>query len=146
MSGRDPAEALRATARVLDAAAAVSATDWDACAGGGNPFLSHAFFVALEESGSAAARAGWQPVHLVIDDPEGRPSAIAPAYAKSHSQGEYVFDQNWADAYMRAGGAYYPKLQLAVPFTRSEEHTSELQSLMRISYAVFCLKKKKNTT
>src|SRR3546814_16616460 len=89
----------------------------DLCAGGGNPFLSHAFFVALEESGSAAARAGWQPVHLVIDDPEGRPSAIAPAYAKSHSQGEYVFDQNWADAYMRAGGAYYPKLQLAVPFT-----------------------------
>src|SRR3546814_7504990 len=89
MSGRDPAEALRATARVLDAAAAVSATDWDACAGGGNPFLSHAFFVALEESGSAAARAGWQPVHLVIEDPEGRPSAIAPAYAKRHSQGEY---------------------------------------------------------
>lgn len=117
MSGRDPAEALRATARVLDAAAAVSAADWDACAGGRNPFLSHAFFVALEESGSAAARAGWQPVHLVIDDSQGRPSAIAPAYAKSHSQGEYVFDQNWADAYMRAGGAYYPKLQLAVPFT-----------------------------
>ena len=117
MNGRHPAEALRATARVLDAAAAVSAADWDACAGGKNPFLSHAFFVALEESGSAAARAGWQPVHLVIDDPQGRPSAIAPAYAKSHSQGEYVFDQNWADAYMRAGGAYYPKLQLAVPFT-----------------------------
>lgn len=117
MNGRHPAEALRATARVLDAAAAVSASDWDACAGGKNPFLSHAFFVALEESGSAAARAGWQPVHLVIDDPQGRPSAIAPAYAKSHSQGEYVFDQNWADAYMRAGGAYYPKLQLAVPFT-----------------------------
>src|SRR3546814_4784491 len=106
----------------------------DLCAGGGNPFLSHAFFVALEESGSAAARAGWQPVHLVIDDPQGRPSAIAPAYAKSHSQGEYVFDQNWADAYMRAGGA------------RSDEHTSELQSLMRISYAVFCVQKKRHQT
>src|SRR3546814_16226313 len=115
MSGRDPAEALRATARVLDTAAAVSATDWDACAGGGNPFLSHAFFVALEESGSAAARAGWQPVHLVIDDPEGRPSALPPAYAQSHSQGEYVFDQTWEDAYRPAAGPYFPNTQSAVP-------------------------------
>src|SRR3546814_14594701 len=108
---------LRGPPRVLDAAAPVSATGWEACAGGGKPFLSHSFFAARGESRGAAPRAGWQPVHLVIDDPEGRPSAIAPAYAKSHSQGEYVFDQNWADAYMRAGGAYYPKLQLAVPFT-----------------------------
>ena len=104
-------------ARIADAASAVTAEDWDACAGNANPFLSHAFFVALEESGSATARTGWQPVHIVIDDADGRPAAIAPAYAKSHSQGEYVFDQNWADAFMRAGGAYYPKLQIAVPFT-----------------------------
>lgn len=118
MSEGDPAaDNGNLIARIADAASAVSAEDWDACAGTANPFLSHAFFVALEESGSATARTGWQPVHIVIDDAAGRPAAIAPAYAKSHSQGEYVFDHNWADAFMRAGGAYYPKLQIAVPFT-----------------------------
>src|SRR3546814_3174980 len=71
-------------ARVVGAASAIAAADWDACAGSANPFVSHAFFVALEESGSATARAGWQPVHIVIDDADGRPAAIAPAYAKSH--------------------------------------------------------------
>ena len=104
-------------ARVAEAAGNIAAADWDACAGGGNPFLSHVFFVALEESGSATARAGWQPAHVVVDGPDCRPAAIAPAYVKSHSQGEYVFDHAWADAFMRAGGAYYPKLQIAVPFT-----------------------------
>lgn len=118
MSEGDPAaDNGNLIARIADAASAVSAEDWDACAGTANPFLSHAFFVALEESGSATARTGWQPVHIVMDDAAGRPAAIAPAYAKSHSQGEYVFDHNWADAFMRAGGAYYPKLQIAVPFT-----------------------------
>jgi len=86
-------------------------------AGTGNPFLSHAFLSALEESGSATARTGWQPVPIAIDAPDGSLAAAAPAYLKSHSQGEYVFDQGWAQAWERAGGAYYPKLQIAVPFT-----------------------------
>ena len=107
-----------ATIRVATAgAASVAAVDWDACAGPGNPFLKHAFFSALEESESACARTGWQPVHLILDGVDGRPDGIMPAYAKSHSQGEYVFDHAWADAFQRAGGSYYPKLQISVPFT-----------------------------
>lgn len=104
-------------ARIAGGVASFAAEDWDRCAGSGNPFLSHAFLSALEESGSATAAAGWQPVPIAIDGPDGRPAAVMPAYAKSHSQGEYVFDHAWADAYQRAGGAYYPKLQIAVPFT-----------------------------
>jgi len=106
-----------ATARVLRAASEVDAADWDACAGPNNPFLQHAFFASLEESGSAAARTGWQPAHLAIDGPDGRLAGVMPAYLKSHSQGEYVFDHAWADAWTRAGGRYYPKLQASVPFT-----------------------------
>jgi predicted N-acyltransferase len=81
-----------------------------------NPFVSHAFFLAAEDSGSAIARTGWLPRHLVakVDD---RIAGIVPCYLKSHSQGEYVFDRGWADAYERAGGRYYPKLQASVPFT-----------------------------
>jgi predicted N-acyltransferase len=105
------------TARIADGVAAIPAADWDACAGSDNPFLSHAFLSLLESSGSATARTGWQPIPIVIDGADGRPAAIAPAYAKSHSQGEYVFDHGWADAWERAGGRYYPKLQVAVPFT-----------------------------
>ncbi|MCA0448234.1 MAG: GNAT family N-acetyltransferase [Proteobacteria bacterium] len=82
-----------------------------------NPFISHDFLSALEESGSVGARAGWSPVHLLVEDGDGALLACAPCYAKTHSQGEYVFDHGWADAYERAGGAYYPKLQVAVPFT-----------------------------
>lgn len=104
-------------ARVLTAATDVAAADWDACAGADNPFVAHAFFAALEQSGSACARTGWQPAHIVVDDAAGRPLGILPAYLKSHSQGEYVFDQGWADAWERAGGHYYPKLQCSVPFT-----------------------------
>jgi predicted N-acyltransferase len=104
-------------ARVANGVSSFEAADWDACAGTGNPFLSHAFLSALEESGSATHRTGWQPVPIAIDGPDGRPAAILPAYAKSHSQGEYVFDHSWAAAYERAGGRYYPKLQIAVPFT-----------------------------
>ncbi|RTL50376.1 MAG: N-acetyltransferase [Bradyrhizobiaceae bacterium] len=81
-----------------------------------NPFISHAFFAALEESGSAAARTGWLPRHLVARH-AGRIVGIVPCYAKNHSQGEYVFDHGWADAFERAGGSYYPKLQASVPFT-----------------------------
>ncbi|MGS1017532.1 GNAT family N-acetyltransferase [Allosphingosinicella humi] len=104
-------------ARVADGIASFAPADWDRCAGTGNPFLTHAFLSALEESGSATAATGWQPVPIAIDGPDGRPAAVMPAYAKSHSQGEYVFDHTWADAFQRAGGAYYPKLQIAVPFT-----------------------------
>jgi predicted N-acyltransferase len=104
-------------ARILTAATDVAAADWDACAGADNPFVAHAFFAALETSASACARTGWQPAHIVVDDAAGRPAGIMPAYLKSHSQGEYVFDQGWAEAWERAGGRYYPKLQCSVPFT-----------------------------
>ncbi|HWK43845.1 MAG TPA: GNAT family N-acetyltransferase [Stellaceae bacterium] len=90
---------------------------WDACAGPDNPFVSHAFLSALEDSGSVAARTGWQPQHLAIREPDGALAGVVPLYLKSHSYGEYVFDHGWADAYERAGGTYYPKLQCAVPFT-----------------------------
>jgi predicted N-acyltransferase len=82
-----------------------------------NPFLSHDFLSALEESGSATRKTGWLGQHLVLDGADGRPAAILPAYLKSHSMGEYVFDHGWAEAYERAGGRYYPKLQVSVPFT-----------------------------
>ncbi|RSY83896.1 N-acetyltransferase [Sphingomonas koreensis] len=105
------------TARIANGVTSIPAAQWDACAGGRNPFVSHAFLSALERSGSATAETGWQPLPIVIDGPCGTPAAIVPAYAKSHSQGEYVFDHAWADAWERAGGRYYPKLQAAVPFT-----------------------------
>jgi predicted N-acyltransferase len=104
-------------ARIGRGVAAFDAAEWDACAGIDNPFTTHAFLLALEESGSATARTGWQPVPLAIDGEDGRAAAVMPAYVKSHSQGEYVFDHAWADAWERAGGDYYPKLQIAVPFT-----------------------------
>src|SRR5246127_3876459 len=116
----------------------VPAAEWDACAnpgaehfalnGGGagtscagsrpyyNPFVSHAFLSAAENSGSAVARTGWGARHLIAKL-DGKVAGIVPCYLKSHSQGEYVFDRGWADAYERAGGRYYPKLQCSVPFT-----------------------------
>lgn len=105
------------TARIAPGVSSIAADEWDACAGSANPFVSHAFLAALEASGSVDARSGWQPLPIVIDGADGRAAAIAPAYAKSHSQGEYVFDHAWADAWERAGGHYYPKLQIAAPFT-----------------------------
>jgi len=102
---------------MADGIAAFSAAEWDACAGDDNPFVSHAFLSALEDSGSAVAHTGWQPVPISIDGADGAPAGILPAYAKSHSQGEYVFDHGWADAWERAGRSYYPKLQIAVPFS-----------------------------
>lgn len=82
-----------------------------------NPFLDHAFFLALEESGCANARTGWQPQHITINGSEGTPIGLMPLFLKSHSMGEYVFDHGWANALERAGGSYYPKLQCSVPFT-----------------------------
>jgi predicted N-acyltransferase len=104
-------------ARLGRSLADFSQADWDRCAGAGNPFITHNFLSALEVSGSASPATGWQPVPIAIDGPQGRPDALLPAYLKSHSLGEYVFDHGWADAFERAGGRYYPKLQIAVPFT-----------------------------
>ena len=96
--------------------AEISAADWDGCAGSNNPFVSHAFLSAMEDSGSAGNRTGWLPQHAVLRDGEAI-VGVVPMYAKSHSYGEYVFDHGWANAFERAGGAYYPKLQVAVPFS-----------------------------
>src|SRR5579885_1927051 len=114
---------------------------WDACAGGIqtgdagvkrlkglanpdassataiNPFVTHDFLLSLEESGAATARTGWAGRHLLVEDETGATLAAMPAYLKNHSRGEYVFDQGWAEAFERAGGDYYPKLQVCVPFT-----------------------------
>jgi hypothetical protein len=105
--------------RVLPSIGDITATSWDACAGGtsANPFTRHAFLSALEASKSATARSGWQPQHLVAETADGSIIGVAPCYLKSHSRGEYVFDRGWAEAYENAGGSYYPKLQVAVPFT-----------------------------
>lgn len=102
--------------------AQIDAVEWDACAspdGGArphDPFTTHRFLKALEDSGSVGPLTGWQP-HYVTAHADGQMIAAAPLYAKGHSQGEYVFDHNWAHAYENAGGRYYPKLQIAVPFT-----------------------------
>jgi len=112
MADRNPIHA-----RIADGVTSVAADAWDRCAGSVNPFLSHAFLGALEDSGSATAKTGWQSVPILIDGACGELAAAMPAYAKSHSQGEYVFDHAWADAWQRTGQNYYPKLQIAVPFT-----------------------------
>ncbi|MGN6287040.1 MAG: GNAT family N-acetyltransferase [Afipia sp.] len=123
------------TLEAVPSIAHVPAADWNACAhpaqrtaggaeeasggksrSGYNPFVSHAFLAALEDSGSAAPRTGWGPRHLVARL-DGEIVGVVPCYLKSHSQGEYVFDHGWADAFERAGGDYYPKLQASVPFT-----------------------------
>ena len=103
--------------RVLSGVGETEPAEWDALSGGGNPFVTHAFLSALEDSHSVGEGTGWQPAPLVIGGPDGRLAAALPAYVKSHSQGEYVFDHSWADAWHRAGGSYYPKLQIAAPFT-----------------------------
>jgi len=106
---------------VASAIADVPAADWDACANPDpaayNPFLSHAFLKALEDSGCVRAETGWAPRHLLLRDGAGALLGAMPLYLKGHSMGEYVFDYAWADAYERAGGEYYPKLQSSVPFT-----------------------------
>jgi uncharacterized protein len=124
--------------RVVDAIGAVGADVWDACANPNpavgceanaagaedlhqetifNPFISHSFLSAVEESHSVGGRTGWHVQHLLATTADGTVVAAAPCYLKSHSRGEYVFDRGWAEAYERAGGSYYPKLQVAVPFT-----------------------------
>ena len=95
----------------------IAEAEWDACAGADNPFVSHAFLSVVEDSGSAGARTGWLPRHAALRDGAGRLAACAPMYAKGHSYGEYVFDHGWARAFEQAGGRYYPKLQVASPFS-----------------------------
>lgn len=125
--------------RIAQSLSEVPPAAWDACAADGfplkltcednlspslstrgqvnNPFVSHAFLASLERSHSVGGRTGWQPRHLLAETVDGDLVGAAPCYLKSHSRGEYVFDHGWADAYERAGGDYYPKLQIAVPFT-----------------------------
>jgi predicted N-acyltransferase len=123
--------------RIEPSLAAIDAAQWDACAGApvkaehedklspelstrghaGNPFVSHDFLLSLEQGKCVGGRTGWQPRHLLAEAADGTLLGCAPCYVKTHSQGEYVFDQGWAEAFERAGGDYYPKLQVAVPFT-----------------------------
>lgn len=112
--------------KIAKSLTAVPAAAWDACANPGserpgedpfNPFVSHAFLSALEVSGCVGRETGWAPLHILVEDEGGELLGAAPCYLKSHSMGEYVFDHAWADAYTRAGGRYYPKLQVSVPFT-----------------------------
>ncbi len=113
--------ALKPEVRVHRRIAEIGQTGWDACAANpayqANPFVSFAFLDALEQSGCAVAQTGWAPHHLAVEDETGAIAAVMPLYLKSHSQGEYVFDHSWAQAYERAGGRYYPKLQCAAPFS-----------------------------
>lgn len=104
-------------ARVADDIASLPAAEWDSCAGSANPFVSHAFLSAMEESGSVGPGTGWKSLPIIIEDEEGKIAACLPSYLKSHSQGEYIFDQQWAHAYESAGGQYYPKIQIAAPFS-----------------------------
>jgi uncharacterized protein len=113
------------TVKVARSLSAVPAAAWDACANPGSrtpddpfsPSVCHAFLSALEDSGCVGRSSGWSPLHVLVEDEAQKLLAAAPCYLKSHSQGEYVFDHSWADAYARAGGRYYPKLQVSVPFT-----------------------------
>ena len=129
--------------KIVDDIGRIPAAEWDACAAPAgaplNPFVCHGFLHALERTGCTNAETGWLPQHLVVEDAAGALVAAMPLYLKSHSYGEYVFDHGWADAFERAGGRYYPKLQAAVPFTpatgprllvrpgpRAEEHRAAL--------------------
>ncbi len=108
------------TATAINSINDIDSSEWNQCANPEqmeyNPFLDHRFIKALEDSGSANSNTGWQPFHTIMRD-KGRVVGVVPAYLKSHSQGEYVFDGAWADAWYRAGGEYYPKLQISIPFT-----------------------------
>ncbi len=131
----------------------IAADDWNACAqidsGAFNPFTSHAFLLALEQSGSATTKTGWSAQHLVLEE-NGKIVGVVPCYLKSHSMGEYVFDHAWADAYTRAGGHYYPKLQVSVPFTpatgpRLLANTTEHRSLLADGLVSLCQQSKSSS-
>jgi len=99
------------------AMAAIDVDEWDALTDGGNPFVSHAFLLALEDGGAVGGDSGWDPMHLLLRNDDGQLLGAVPTYLKHHSYGEYIFDHSWANAFERAGGAYYPKLLVAIPFT-----------------------------
>jgi hypothetical protein len=103
-------------AKIASGVTGLNARAWDRLAGN-DPFVSHAFLSLLEDSKSVGPGTGWTPAPILVEDGEDHLIAAAPAYLKTHSQGEYVFDHGWADAWQQAGGDYYPKLQVAVPFT-----------------------------
>jgi predicted N-acyltransferase len=105
------------TVRIASSVGSFTPEAWNALGGNDNPFVSHEFLTAMEDSGSVGPGTGWEPAPVCITDEAGRLLAAMPSYAKGHSQGEYVFDHSWADAWHRAGGRYYPKLQIAAPFT-----------------------------
>jgi len=111
--------ALKAEVEIHSRIADIGREAWDGCAASapGNPFVSYDFLDILEASGCVSARTGWAPRHLTVRDEDGAVAAVMPLYAKSHSQGEYIFDHGWAEAYERAGGRYYPKLVSASPFS-----------------------------
>lgn len=108
------------TVKIAGSLSVIAEKEWNACAhahGPYNPFVDYRFLAALEETGCVGGRTGWTPAHVLVENAQGELLACAPSYAKTHSQGEYVFDHGWADAYERAGGQYYPKIQVSVPFT-----------------------------
>ena len=113
--------ALKPAVRVHRRVAEIGREGWEACTSNpeyaSNPFIGYDFIDSLEQSGCAVAQTGWAPHHLAVEDEAGHVAGVMPLYLKSHSQGEYVFDHSWADAYQRAGGRYYPKLQCAAPFS-----------------------------
>jgi predicted N-acyltransferase len=123
MTASEPTALADLKVRLVSSIHAIDAAAWDACANPAaasatyNPFVAHDFLRCLEDSKSIGERTGWQPAYLVVENAAGAVLAAAPSYLKSHSQGEYVFDHAFADAYARAGGAYYPKIQVSVPFT-----------------------------
>ena len=142
---------------VVPSIADIPAAAWDACANPAdpqdgcappyNPFISHAFLAALEASGSAVARTGWQPQHLAAESARGGIVGVVPCYLKSPSRGEYVFDRGWAEAFERAGGDYYPKLQVSVPFTPATgrrllaapgQHSAEVEAALAQGLVELC--------
>jgi predicted N-acyltransferase len=133
--------------KAVTSIAEVPRTEWDRLANppGGeyNPLVAHDFFRCLEEAGCAVSATGWAPRHLVMRNDLGRITGLVPCYRKRHSQGEYVFDHGWADAYERAGGRYYPKLQVSVPFTpvtgpRLLAETAEAKRALAAGLAALC--------
>ena len=123
-------------ARIGDGVASFRAADWDACAGTDDPFLSHAFLSALEDSGSATAATGWRPLPVAIDGRDGRPAALMPAWLKSHSLGEYVFDHAWAEALERAGTTVCEPTLLVALVIPAWSITAVLTTLGRLGAAV----------
>ena len=105
------------TLNLATAINSIPSAEWDAVAGSANPFVSHAFLAALEDGKATGGDTGWETMHLVLRDADGRLVGAMPHYLKHHSYGEYIFDHSWANAFMRAGGDYYPKMLSAVPFT-----------------------------